>query len=64
MDDLSDPIDSLAVGFCGRSRKQHSFAAGDCAGCFGTPVNNPAADIGAVTKSNHEEPRELMIDNS
>jgi hypothetical protein len=48
MDDLSDPIDSLAAGLCGWGRKQHSFAAGDCAGCSGASVNNQAADIGPM----------------
>jgi hypothetical protein len=48
MDDLSDPIDSLAAWLRRWGRGQHSFAAGNCAGCFGAPVDNQAADIGAM----------------
>jgi hypothetical protein len=46
MDDLGDPFDSLAAWFRGWGRKQHSSVAGDCAGYFGTSVNNQAAEIG------------------
>jgi hypothetical protein len=48
MDHLSDSFDSLAAGLRGWGRKQHSFAACDCAGCFGASVNNQAADNGAM----------------